>query len=331
MDKQKNNSPDIEKLLAKMGPRTTPNAEKSAASKAAVRSHWQQVVNDNKRQRRTYLWAAAASIMLAVSMLVLNLNQSPDNMNPQMLASVTTFSGQVQWQQADGDWQDLHFNDVIEAGTVIKTADQSYLSLKLTDQSEIRLAANSEILTLPDVIELRFGQLYHDTDEVQAASPLIIQTSQGTVEHIGTRYLVSSQQGEVKVAVRSGQVKMTTDSQTQKEHILLSNQMAVINTADDVAEISEISSYDDLWGWTFIAQADFDLNNRSLHDFVQWFAQQSGLAVDWQNLESSSKRVRLQGNIKNMSQEQAIKTVFYSTQYSYAINDGVLQISHQKQ
>jgi hypothetical protein len=78
-----------------------------------------------------------------------------------------------------------------------------------------------------------------------------------------------------------------------------------------------------------MAQTDFDLSNRSLYDFVQWYAHQAGLVVDWQNTESSSKRVRLQGNIKNMSQEQAIKTVFYSTQYDYAIADGVLQISHQ--
>ena len=262
------------------------------------------------------------------SLLVLNLNQNPETSAPILLASVSSFSGDVQWQQANGDWQALQTNDAIHAGSVIKTSDNSFLTITLTDASEIRVAANSEIMTLPKVIELRTGQLYHDTDESITASPLIIQTSQGTVEHIGTRYLVSSQPDEVKVAVRSGQVKMTTDTQGQTEQVLSSNQLAVLNANKDTV-ISHISSYDDLWDWTFMAQADFDLSNRSLYDFVQWYAHEAGLVVDWQNTESASKRVRLQGNIKNMSQEQAIKTVFYSTQYDYAIADGVLQISHQ--
>ena len=329
MDNQKNHTADAEKLLAQMGSRTIPDAHKAAASKAAVRAHWQQAVQQNKQQKqRPYVWAVAASIMLMTSFIIINLNPVSDNSNTDMLASVTSFSGDVQWQQANGDWQALHTNDAIHAGSVIKTSDNSFLTITLTDASEIRVAANSEIMTLPKVIELRTGQLYHDTDESITASPLIIQTSQGTVEHIGTRYLVSSQPDEVKVAVRSGQVKMTTDTQGQTEQVLSSNQLAVLNANKDTV-ISHISSYDDLWDWTFMAQADFDLSNRSLYDFVQWYAHQAGLVVDWQNTESSSKRVRLQGNIKNMSQEQAIKIVFYSTQYDYAIADGVLQISHQ--
>ena len=331
MDKPKKHAADAEKLLAQMGSRTVPDVNKTAASKAAVRSHWQQTVQQNKQQnQRNYVWAVAASIMLMASLLVLNLNQTPENSASTLLASVSSFTGDVQWQQANGDWQALQNSDSINAGSVIKTAAQSYLTLTLTDQSEIRLAANSEIMALPAVIELRIGQLYHDTDESITASPLTIQTSQGTVEHIGTRYLVSSQPDEVKVAVRSGKVKMTTHAQGLSEHLLSSNQLAVLNVNEDTV-ISDISSYDDLWDWTFMAQADFDLSNRSLYDFVQWYAHQAGLVVDWQNTESSSKRVRLQGNIKNMSQEQAIKTVFYSTQYDYAIADGVLQISHQKQ
>ncbi len=329
MDNQKNHASDAEKLLAQMGSRTIPDVHKTAASKAAVRAHWQQAVQQNKQQKqRPYVWAVAASIMLMASLLVLNLNQNPENSAPILLASVSSFSGDIQWQQDNGDWQTLQSSASIHAGSVIKTSDNSFLTMTLTDASEIRVAANSEIMALPDVIELRIGQLYHDTDESITASPLTILTSQGTVEHIGTRYLVSSQPDEVKVAVRSGQVKMTTDTQGQTEQVLSSNQLAVLNANKDTV-ISDISSYDDLWDWTFMAQADFDLSNRSLYDFVQWYAHQAGLVVDWQNTESASKRVRLQGNIKNMSQEQAIKTVFYSTQYDYAIADGVLQISHQ--
>ncbi len=168
MDKQKsnkNNSIDVEVLLKNLDSRTTPNRQKAADSKAAVRSHWQQAVKQHKQTQRTYIWAAAASLMLMSSIIFLNINQRPDSLDGGFLASVEGFSGQVQWQQADGAWQDMQLDDPIKAGSVIKTAGQSYLTLKLTDQSEIRLAANSEIMTQAGVIELRIGQLYHDTDE----------------------------------------------------------------------------------------------------------------------------------------------------------------------
>ena len=62
MDNQKNHTADAEKLLAQMGSRTIPDAHKAAASKAAVRAHWQQAVQQNKQQKqRPYVWAVAAA------------------------------------------------------------------------------------------------------------------------------------------------------------------------------------------------------------------------------------------------------------------------------
>jgi len=333
MDKpksNKNNSIDVDVLLGKIDYRTQPDPKAAATSKAAVRSHWQQAVKLNKQRQRSYLWAAAASLMLVSSIIFLNLNQQPVALDSEFLAAVEGISGQAQWQHNDGSWKKLQFNDSIKANTRIRTAHQSYLTLHLADQSEIRIAANSEFMAQANLIELKYGQLYHDTDDALIAAPLTILTDQGSVQHIGTRYLVSSEQGEVKVAVRSGKVKITSAVDDQSDQILENNQMASIKT-NTPAEINTISAYDELWDWTFTAQAKFDLNNRSLYDFVNWYARQTGLNIEWQNLESASKRVRLQGNINNMSPEQAIKTVFYSTQYDYVIEAGLLQISQQKQ
>jgi hypothetical protein len=129
--------------------------------------------------------------------------------------------------------------------------------------------------------------------------------------------MVSQNGNDVAVAVRSGSVKLTAaNTQTAEELTIEHSQLAKINQQGEVA-VEPVTAFDPLWDWTFVAQAGFDLENKSLFQFVQWFAEQSGLTVDWQNHESQTKRVRLQGNIKNMQPELAINTVFQSTQFNY--------------
>ncbi len=337
MDKQppkSNQTLDVDRLLKQVGPRTQPNVKQAANSKAKVRQHWQQAVLKQQQiqQRRRVNWAIAASLMLMATATLFTFNQSTVNDEPMMFANLSNFSGDVQVRDAlDDSWRAVQANQTIQSGTAIKTnSSNSYLTMQLNDNSEIRMAGNTELVINPQQLELTKGQIYHDTDESFKAAPLVIKTNHGYVQHIGTRYMVSNDQNATRVAVRSGQVKLTSidSNQTQTDQTLEQNQLATLSNNNPVT-LSAISAHDNLWNWTFMAQNTFSLDNKSLYEFVDWYTQQTGLAVDWQGLESPSKRVRLQGNIKNMTAEQAIQTVFYSTQYNYSINDGVLQINKQ--
>jgi ferric-dicitrate binding protein FerR (iron transport regulator) len=324
-----NRSVDIEALLKRVGSRTTPDTDLTAKSKAKVHQHWQQMVQKQKQQRKQrFVWAMAASVLVVFTVSLLTINQPFNTTAAQPFAVVQNLQGTVEFQNGD-QWLPLDSSTKINSSTLIRTAANSHLNIQLNDNSELRIAANTSLLTGNDSIELNYGQIYHDTDVSEHSKPLTIKTSQADINHIGTRYLVSNQDNVVKVAVRSGQVNFKTQDNNDVQSIE-SEQLATLSSSGENT-ISAINSYDKIWDWTFVAQSGYSLNNKSLYEFVQWYARQNGLTVDWQNFESPSKRVRLQGDIQNMTAEQAINTVFYATQYTYSIDQGVLQIKQQNQ
>ena len=323
-----NKQPDIEKLLSQMGSRTEPSPKQSAKNKIAVKQHWQKIVRQKQRQRR-YIWAVAASLVLVATLAIYNFTSMETNPSAALVAQVLSSQEGVQIKSSNDEWSQLQNDAKININSTIKT-NNSTVSLQWNDGSEIRLAANTEVLLQHELINLHHGSIYHDTDKTNVADPLVIVTQYGQAEHIGTRYLVSETAQNMTVAVRSGQVRIApkTGPTIQQNSVLKPNQMVLITSAGPSA-ITDIKPHAGIWEWTFQAQADFDLNNKSLFQFVQWFTYQTGLKVDWQDVENASKRVRLQGSIKHMSSQQALDTVFYSTQYTYQINNGVLQISKQ--
>ncbi|MCB1583947.1 MAG: FecR domain-containing protein [Xanthomonadales bacterium] len=320
---------DIDALLKQIGSRTTPDAELTAKSKAKVQQHWQQMVQKQRQQRKQkYLWAMAASVLMVFTVSLMNFNQPTPQPAATPFAVVQNSQGTAEYQQGN-QWLPIEPNSTLVTGTRIRTLNDSHLNIQLSDHSELRIASNTSLTTGSNMIELQHGQIYHDTDVAQQAAALTIKTSQAEVQHIGTRYLVNKQNDVLKVAVRSGQVNMTSEDASDAT-TLQSNQVATLGTTGET-KISTVNSYDGLWDWTFSAQPAYALNGKSLYEFVKWYAHQTGLTIDWQNLESPAKRVRLQGDIHNMTSEQAIKTVFYATQYTYSIEDGVLQIKQQNQ
>lgn len=326
-DSNSKDSTKVETLLEQLGSRTSPDKQKSEASKAAVKAHWQQQVKThNQKKQKKYLWPMAASFLLLASLLLIRNNIQSPAIEPVLLASISAYQGDVSIQQTGGSFNTLHNDSPLKHGTQLKTDDDSFLSIKLLDNSEIRLAANTTLTMRIGSIELKQGQLYHDTDSAFKALPLTIKTQHGQIQHIGTRYLVNAQTNHVDVAVRSGKVKVSNNQAA--EQVLNSKQKIQLIDGEN-STVTPVATNDAIWGWTFKAQAEFDLNQKSLHDFIQWYAHQTGIQVDWNQLESQSKRVRLNGSIKNMAAEEAIKTVFLSTQYSYRIEDGVLQITTQ--
>jgi ferric-dicitrate binding protein FerR (iron transport regulator) len=331
MDKQSNDKTDIniDTLLSQISARTEPDTDKALKSKAQVAAHWQKAVKNRRQKVQKTYWAMAAALALVFTISLLNINKSVVDSEPVMFATIQSVHGQVLIQR-NQQWVPIDEINTVTAGTRIKTSENSFLSLKMNDNSELRIAANTTLLSGENYIELQQGQIYHDTDISIQAAPLTIKTSQGQIQHIGTKYLVASNADQLKVAVRSGQVQMTPTQTGLNQQIIQSKQLVSISP-NGTLKTEQINNYGSIWDWTFKAQGGFNLNNKSLYDFIEWYSYQTGLTVDWQNLESMSKRVRLQGNISNMSSQQAIKSVFNSTQYTYSIDNGILQISQQKQ
>ncbi len=324
-----NDSTNIESLLKQLNTRTSPDKTKAADTKARVKEQWQQMVKQQQKaklQRR--VWVLAASIMIATTLSLFIFDNLDTSEKVSFVATINDYSGSIRIKPENAPWINLKELSDLAKGVTIKTADASFLSLVLQDDSELRINENTELYFQADGVELIYGQIYHDTDFTQKAKPLKIKTTQGFIEHIGTRYLVSSLNNQVQIAVRSGEVKFSSNITHENDQLIKDNQMLNV-AANKSAELSSIDSYDNLWDWTFQAQAGYELEGKSLFNFITWYAHQTGLSIDWNGLKFKSKNVKLHGNIKNISSEQAIRTVFLSTQFNYSINDGVLQINNK--
>jgi len=325
---QRKHNPDPEQLLGRLSERTQPDDARSAISKAAVRQRWQAAVEQQRHQRRQRLqWVMAASVMLLITLSLLNLRQPAEHLTH--WGQVTAANGTISIRKPGNDWQTWEADMPIMSDTEIKTGANSHISLELADHSLLSMAENAQITTGDQGLILHQGQLYHDTDETGSAAPLLIKTRFGNIQHIGTQYLVNQQDQTVKVAVRSGAVEVQSNEQQANTTLRAHQQVAVSNSG--IQDIQAITPHDPLWDWTFRAQPEFSLDDKTLYEFVQWYAQKTGLAVDWQGLEAATQRISLQGNILNMSQEQAIQTVFLTTSFRYHIDQGQLHISQQNQ
>lgn len=324
MDKR----PDqIDQLLGQLGPRTQPDEQHSARHKQVVKAQWLKAVK-RRQQRIRMQWAMAASLVLIFTVSWYTWWPSEQPKTPAVFGTLLAVNGPSQIKTPGQAWQNTQMGQNLTVGSQLQTADGGQLSWLAADHSLISLAANTHIEVGAGHIKLLEGQLYHDTDQASVADPLSIITPLGAIEHIGTRYLVAHQNQQLAVAVRSGAVRLTPTDGTNSEQQINSQQWVKLE-ADGPAQVQNISLHDPLWDWTFQALPAYDLSDKSLHEFIVWYAHQRGLDIDWQGLESSAKRVRLQGQIKNMSAEQAIQTVFLSTSYHYQIDHGRLQISQQ--
>lgn len=315
------NKEQAEKLLKTLAQRTQPDALKQAKTKQAVRAHWQQTVNQHRRHRFQKL-AVAASLVFAVALTSLWL--IPDENSAGNLFQQFTVQGNVQLQSQNTAAQALTTDKQLSSGETVVTGNDGAVIWLLNDGSELRQGPDTHLTWLSDNhIQLTSGRLYHDTDLTDTAGEFSITTRLGDIQHIGTRYAVNQDADSVQVAVRNGRVLVRNNNQ---QKTVQAEQLYVVSN-DGNSQLKTIKAYnEDVWNWAFQVQKAYPLKDLNLYEFVQWFAQENGLQVDWNNQQSNARKVYLQGTIQNMTPQTALRTVFASTKFNYQIEKGRLQI-----
>ncbi len=321
MNTQLNNQ-NIDELISTFGKRVMPDEKVMENARVNVHAHWQASIKKQKRQRtRLSLMRMAASFVALAAVLFFVkgnlLTAQAVNMGEVLFAQ-----GQVLVSDDQLNWHALSADEAIKTDTWIKTNHDSFVNFALSDQSQIRLNANT-VLHLDSLkqINLLKGEIYHDAD-TQNAKQLVIKTPFGKVEHIGTRYAVSVNDSALTVKVRNGLVKLAADAITTT---LEKGKLLELNRQGQVVE-KAITAYDDNWSWTKQAMSMAEINHQSLAQFVAWYAHENGLEVQWNNLQSKAKNIDLTGDFSKLNDEQLLKTVFLSTKFDFEINQGILSI-----
>ncbi len=209
--------------------------------------------------------------------------------------------------------------DKIYVGMTIETAEDQGLSFLLARNESLRLDENSQLrVDDGDRFTLLRGRVYADTGEfVYRDGGLRIDTVFGAVTDIGTQFAVALQDDVLDVAVREGRVDVRRDSD---KYIAMSGERLTLARKGD-AVIDPLALIDDYWSWTTELAPTFDIEGKSVLEFLKWVARESGRILFFENseLRMTAMRTELHGSIVDFTPLEAVESVLATTAFRYRV------------
>jgi ferric-dicitrate binding protein FerR (iron transport regulator) len=108
-------------------------------------------------------------------------------------------------------WRPLESGGAVAAGTKVRTGSKVRCELKMTDGSEVRLNADTEVmLPAPRRVEVAAGQVFSSVHKRTDGAPFVVNAApaQTTLTALGTEFDVTCQPGRATLTVVEGAVKV---------------------------------------------------------------------------------------------------------------------------
>jgi ferric-dicitrate binding protein FerR (iron transport regulator) len=315
---------DLARLLAASGRRQQPTAAAIADVRAEVEAEWRRTLAARQQRRRYTAWAAAAGVAVAaVAVWVARPLYLPDAGPVATLARVV---GEVQVDSGDGHWSALSAGRSIGAGAVIRTGSSGRAALRMEDGVELRLDTGTQLaFNNEHEANLARGAVYVDSgpDTGAPAARFVLQTSAGNVRHLGTQYEARLADSDLRVGVREGRVEVTAPRGT----VLAGAGELLTIRADSVSRTPLSPSAAD-WNWVGDVTPAFSIEGRSVDDFLNWAARETGRTVVYSSpeIELQARNVRLRGTVEGLAPEQAVTAVLTTTSLEPVVGPNQIRI-----
>ena len=309
----------LAELIRHAGSRVEPPAAMRDAVREAAASEWRAVVASHAR-RRTLRWSMTAAAVVAglAVWLALPLVRAP----AAVVASVIRVNGPVDVGGGlFAGFTLMRSGGAVMAGAEIRADSGGRVALQIAGTS-VRLDENSAMTMIaPGRIALKRGAIYVDADPAaSAASPLVIETAFGTVEHLGTQYEARLSDGGVRVRVREGRVRLMGEQRSVESHA--GEQVTLLATGDVRRE--PLARADGEWAWVGEIAPACNIENKSLADFLHWVGRETGREITFSSSasEEEAAHVVLRGSVDGLSPERALAAVLATTRLGYSETPG---------
>ena len=311
-------------LLSQAEPRPVPPPQIEAAIRSSVHAEWQSVVQQGKRRTLRRQLAIAASLLVAVSVGLLMLNQPP--VVSVTVASVEKQVGSSTLGQGKSERRELSAASTITMGDIVETRRNSALGLTWHRGGSLRLDADTRLEFIDEqTVHLHRGRLYFDSQDEVGPFDFIVQTSQGSLTHIGTRYMAAADDEELVVTVRDGRVRIegrvrdTTAGPGKRVELRDSESPITLDAA----------GYGDSWIWIEAVAPSISKDNRSVHDFLTWVTRETGyrLIYDDPATESLASAGRLSGRVQaDPRTELRLTMLTTDLDYELDLQSGIVRV-----
>ena len=272
-----------------------------------VRREWENESRPTRGGRRWMMpLAMAATVLLAVAVL---LQPAPDAPLPVTVGTVARVSGDA----------GLVPGQAVYAGDTITTDANQGVSILLSSAESLRLDRDTTLdIDARGRFTLVAGRVYADTgDYMYNDRQLTIDTPLGVVTDIGTQFAVDVSGERLDVAVREGRVDVAQDG---TEWVAVAGERLRIR--EDGATVDTLAASDPYWAWATRLAPAFDIEGKSLLDFLRWAARETGreLVFESNELRMSAMRVDLHGSVADFEPIDAVESVLAGTRFRYRID-----------
>ena len=282
----------------------------SARVYAQVRRQWEK----DKRRSAIRRWAMpvalAASVLIAVAVF---MQPGPPVPARIPVGTVALVAG------SDGAGTMPAAGDPIYPGDSLSTGAGQGMSLVLNNATSLRIDEQTTLVVdTKNAFSLARGRVYADTGEFMYRDHgLVIETPMGSVTDVGTQFSVDLAGDLIDVAVREGRVDVTKDSE---QFVAVAGERLQIHR-EDGATVDTLAPHDAYWDWAASLAPTFDIENKSLLEFLRWAARETGreLVFETDELRMSAMRTDLHGSVSDFDPLDALKSVLATTKFRYRI------------
>jgi hypothetical protein len=304
-----NQPPDdlVERLvkLAEPGPEIP--ADGAARVKAAVRPAWQREVRSRTR-RRYVIWAAAASLAILLSVLVLRPDRAPAPPSA-VLAQLEVVRGEITIRDAAGRPENgFGPGAAVRAGSTLNSASNGLASLRMSNGTGIRVDAGTTLQFLSaDTVVLETGALYADAS---GAGSLEVRTPLGVARDIGTRFEVRHSGDQLLIRVRDGAVSLRTRGQNLRVDGGRELSVRVDGSAQDRPIAADAAE----WSWAQTVAPPFPIEGQTVKSFLDWVSHETGSAIHYADVEAErlASTTVLHGSLGELRPGQAPEVILPS-------------------
>jgi hypothetical protein len=223
-----------------------------------------------------------------------------------------------------------HNGAPLRLGSALKTDSVTRTALRLASGIELRLDVNSEIAFADaSTISLVRGALFVDTGSATGPNRSVdIRTPLGTARDIGTRFeirLIDARSRLVRVRVRDGIVRLTTTRGA--ENAERGNELVASESGEIARAKAPITGEE--WDWVTLAAAPFDLDGRTLADFLAWVTHEGGweLRFETEALARSASTIVISGSVDGLTPQQALRAVLATCGLSHRRDGDVVTLT----
>ena len=270
---------------------------------------------------RVLRWAAPFAVAASALLVVLMLTQ-PEPVAPRVAATVASVISPGAVQEGYEAGTSIHEGDLITTGS------GGGISLLLARNASLRIDENTRIrIDSSDHFTLLNGRVYADTGQfVYNNGGLRVDTEYGVVRDVGTQFAVSSDADSMDVAVREGRVELLRDADVQVAKMGQRLRLA----PGQGASITNLDTHDPYWDWIAELTPSFDLENKSLLDFLKWAARETGRELRFENDESRmfAMRTDVHGSVAGMTPDEALGAILSTTTLGYRIDADKVVLRH---